>query len=63
MMFFVNQGGLYSAGLIPTPGFNQSSKGECGKYSNPVCLSVQLLGVATGFLLGALQLVLVCVTS
>ena len=37
---------------IPTPGFNQSSRDELGKYSSPVCLSVRLVGGATACLLG-----------
>ena len=38
MMFFVSQMCLYSNGLILTPGFNQSSRGDWGKYS---CLFVR----------------------
>ena len=44
---------------ILTPGFNQSSRGESGKYSSPVCLSVWLVGVCYSLSVSGLWLVVV----
>ena len=44
---------------IPTPGYNQSSRGGLGKYSSPVCLSLQLIRACYGLSVRGLQLVAV----
>ena len=58
---FVWQKGLYTFGciLILTPGFNQSSWGESGKYPSPVILSVQLVGGCYGLSVRGLRFVAV----
>ena len=62
-MFLVSQRVLYNVGLIqlwiPTPGFNQSSWNESGKYSSSICLSVWLVGSNCSLLIRGLQLVMV----
>ena len=44
---------------IPTPGFHQSSHGESGKYSCPVCLSVWFVRGGYGLSVRGLRLVLI----
>ena len=44
-------------GSIPTPGINQSSRGEPGKCSSPVCLSIRLVRACYGLSVGGLWLV------
>ena len=45
--------------MILTPGFNQSSPGESGKYPSSVCLSVQLVQSCYGLSVRGLWLVAV----
>ena len=42
-----------------TPEINQSSLGEYGKCSSPVCLSVRLVGVPYGLSVKGLRVVVV----